>query len=350
MKKRLFVLSLAVLLGLTATACTPDGNSSTPTADNNNSSENPNESYAGVSDDAPPPAPNQPVINVSDASEPEGEISVVVLGDSIARGYGLANVEKQRYSALLAEKLADDYADVNIANYGVDGLTGAELVEFLKNDMPAEIADSDYVLVSIGGNNILGVLTEMSGVAELMTGIDSQIITDYVKYMTATDETEKSKYETVLTTLNTLLGTVNSVFTGETFAQKVAEAVEKLQNEIPEIVSLIKEENPDAKIVIQTVFNPYKSVNISLPYIESKVELASHGDAAVSVLNMAIESLAEEQGYAVLPVYDVFEASAKKAVNAAFSILTMQLNVDPHPNATGHQLIAESYYNLIKEN
>ncbi len=349
MKKRFFILSLAVLLGFTATACTPDGNSSTPT-NNNNSSENPNESYAGVSDDAPPPAPDQPVINVSDVSEPEGEISVVVLGDSIARGYGLSNVEKQRFSAVLAEKLANDYAEVTIANYGVDGLTGAELVEFLKTDMPQEIAECDCVLVSIGGNNILGVLTEMSGVAELLSGIDTQIITDYISYITATEEIEKSKYEAVLNTLDTLLGTVNGVFTSETFAQKVVEAGEKLQNEIPEIVSLIREQNPDAKIVIQTVFNPYKNVNISLPYVESKVELASHGNAAVAALNTAIESLADGEGYTVLPIYDIFEASAKKAINATFSLLTMQINVDPHPNATGHQLIAESYYNLIKEN
>ena len=349
MKKRLFVLSLAFLLGLTATACTPDGNSGTPT-DNNNSSENPNESYAGVSDDAPPPSPDQPVINVSDTSKPEGDISVVVLGDSIARGYGLKDAEKQRYSALLAEKLANDYGGVNIANYGVDGLTGAELAESLKKNMPAEIAECDYVLVSIGGNNILGVLTELSGVAELMTGIDPQLISDYVKYMTATEEAEKSKYESVVNTLNTLLGTVNGVFTGGTFAQKAAEAGEKLQTEIPEIVSLIKQTNPDAQIIIQTVFNPYKNVNISLPYVDSEIELEAHGNTAVAALNIVIESLAEAQGYTVLPIYDIFEASSKKAVNATFSLLTMQLNVDPHPNAAGHRLIAESYYKLIKEN
>lgn len=349
MKKRLFMFSLAILLGFAATACTPDSNHSTNTP-GTSSSESPDDSYAGVSDNAPPPAPDQPVVNVSDPTVPEGEISVVVLGDSIARGYGLADVEKQRFSALLAESLKNDYADVSVANHGIDGLTGAELAELLKTEMPAEIADSDYVLISIGGNNILGELTEMSGMAELITGLDAQLISDYAKFITASEETEKSKYKYAVETLNTLLGTANNIFTSDVFSKMVAEAGEKLEAEIPEIVSLIKAENPDAKIIIQTVFNPYKNVNLSLPYVEAKVEMSKHGDNAVSALNNVIESLADEQGYTVLPIWEKFENSEKKAINAAFSLLTLQFSVDPHPNAVGHKIIAEAYYDLIKEN
>ena len=89
----------------------------------------------------------------AESSEPvpetEGSISIVVLGDSIARGYGLENVETQRFSSLLEEDLKTVYKDVSVVNYGVDGQTGAELLSVLQNSPPAELNNCDCVIISI---------------------------------------------------------------------------------------------------------------------------------------------------------------------------------------------------------
>ena len=87
----------------------------------------------------------------------QGEsVRFVVLGDSIAHGYGLADIEGDRFSSVLASKLRGNFESVAAVNYGIDGLTGIGLCEKLRaGEFTQGLQGADYVLVSIGGNNIL---------------------------------------------------------------------------------------------------------------------------------------------------------------------------------------------------
>lgn len=291
----------------------------------------------------PESVPNEPEI------VPEGEISLVVLGDSIARGYGLQNVESERFSAVLEASLSQKYAEVTVSNYGVDGITGAQLSETLKTAPPDDLANADYALISIGGNNVLGRLASLDGLEQLSDDINKKVFFDYFRFLLSDTEEEKKALDYARESLNLLFKTANDTLGGAQFKSLVNTAAENLKTEIPEIIKHIRQINPDCKIIIQTVYNPYKGINIALKALDHTLDLASFGEMAVLPLNQAIEGLASEYGYTVAPVWGGFEASSKQLTNAGFDILNALFGVDPHPNSAGHALIAEIYFKLITE-
>lgn len=287
-------------------------------------------------------------IGVSSES-PTGDISVVVLGDSISRGYGLDNVEKERFSSVLSDMLKEDYASVSVSNFGVDGITGKGLLQSLDTNAPQELSECDYVIVSIGGNNILQSLSRLESLRELAGGIDLKVFIDYFRYLTTRDENKKQALDYARETINMLFRAANDSLESEAFANLIKTARDDLYNEIPAIVSRIREINKDAKIIIQTVYNPYKGMHISLKSIDETLDLSSYGEMAVAPLNEVIESLSAEYGYTVAPVRDAFEASSEQLTNAGFDLFNRYFGVDPHPNAMGHSLIAEIHHKLITE-
>ena len=285
---------------------------------------------------------------------PSGDISLVVLGDSIARGYGLKNVETERYSALLGEQLKAVYENVSVANYGVDGRTGAELVEFLNSTPPAELGTADAVIISIGGNNVLRRLGELLSGAVAVNEETVKIFTDYFGNMLATDAVGKSKFDAAAVRLNEVFKSVNAAFKSDDFNEIITTAAEKLGAELPAAVSAIRAKNPGARIIVQTVYNPYYDINISLRGVETPLELSVHGEEAVSGLNDVISSLAGENGYDVVDVHEAFSESLEKLTNAGIDFqggsgTPMNFGVDPHPNAEGHKLIASLLFKAITE-
>ena len=280
---------------------------------------------------------------------PEGSISIVVLGDSIARGYGLEDVETERFSALLSEKLKKNYAEVNVANYGVDGRTGSELLDSIKNSPAPELKDCDHVIISIGGNNILQSLKNMENLIGMAENFDPSVFIDYFKYLFAEDAETKEKFAYTLKIINAAFEDLNEAFESEQFDSVIENAGKNLEAEIPEIVSEIRKINPDAKIYIQTVYNPYDGLTVSLNNIEETLDLAYHGERAVAKLNAPIESLADVCGYTVVPVWRAFDESTKTLTNAGFELMKGKFSVDPHPNSKGHAYIAEIYYTLLTE-
>ena len=308
--------------------------------------------------------PESAVSEVSEASEiseiTEDEpsrpvlekLDIVVLGDSIARGYGLKNVESQRYSALLGEKLKDIANEVEIVNFGIDGQTGAELSEKLKTDPYPELASADKVIISIGGNNILGGLPQLVSGAFKFDGDLMTAFSDYVKYLFGTGDGDRSRYEYSVGVINDAFVAANSVFESAEFEKLISEAAEKLKKELPEIIGSIRELNPEADIYVQTIYNPYRNVGISLKYVETPLDLDSHGEKAVAGLNAVITSLCDSLGYSVVPVHDAFDSSDDKLTNAGIELLSgstpLNFGVDPHPNAAGHKVIAGLIYDMIR--
>ena len=289
---------------------------------------------------------------VNEVSEPirEKSFKAVVLGDSIARGYGLENPEAMRFSALLEKSLEAAYEEVDIFNYGVDGRTGGQLLEFLRKDPPKEIKDCDCVIISIGGNNILKMLDTAETAFKALVELDPQAVADYFKYSVAPPEgEEKDKFAYACDTISSVFGAVNAAFESDTFNSLITDAGKRLNEEIPQIIDEIRRLNPDAKIYFQTVYNPYKGINLSLKDIKEPLQLNVYGERAVAELNAPIKALEEELGYEVVPIWSEFDKSGKDLVNAGISLLPFDISVDPHPNRQGHELIAKIYYETITE-
>ncbi|HBI51318.1 MAG TPA: hypothetical protein DDX72_00880, partial [Ruminococcaceae bacterium] len=93
---------------------------------------------------------------------------IVFLGDSIAAGFGLEGYTAsdlyncRSYANIIGEmydkELPEDCTGVMV-NKAVSGATSSELLESIKSgELDEALADSDAVVVSIGGNDLLSVL------------------------------------------------------------------------------------------------------------------------------------------------------------------------------------------------
>ena len=247
----------------------------------------------------------------SDSSEPPAQevigksLCYVALGDSICRGYGLEDPETQRYSSLIGKQTG-----CTVYNYGVDGQTGAELIAFLRQGKADALSQADVISISIGANNLLHTLSSL-------------LLSLFSKF----DPTS---------------GSAVQVDVEDLFAA-VDDALAAFEQELPELMELIGEQAHNARVLFQTVYNPYRSFShFPLRLNGTATTLSSLADECVVRLNEIIRDGALQYGYTVCDVYDAFEQNADQLVNASLS----KINFDPHPNAAGHAVIAEV---LLKE-
>lgn len=221
---------------------------------------------------------------------------VVFLGDSIAQGYGLADLENERYSSLIAAEYG-----CTVHNYAIPGDDGADLLALLDEGACTELANATVIVLSIGANNVLKAAETLAPYLEQVQN-----------------------------------GTVQTIDMSETFDVIVA-GIDRFKTELPQIIQKIRAVNADAQIIFQTVYNPYRD------YTEFKVEqnglqlsFAAFSASCVIGINDVIKENADEQGYTVCDIYEPFKEYEGNLINA----LPDGSNVDPHPNAEGHRQLA----------
>ena len=265
---------------------------------------------------------------VTDAAEEPAEPTETVyvsLGDSIARGYGLADVRNEVYSAVLAGSFEESGRTMVPYNFGVDGQDSTQLAAYIVNNpaIPEALADADYVSISIGANNFLGEAFDFL-----------EICYDFQKNpstrLTADDVT--AAYQQ--------------------FNRDVAAGVDRLREDIPEIIGNIRASNEDCGILFLTCYNPYGAVDVTLDWGGAMpVNFAALAGTSVTQMNDVIRDLADDYGYTVADVYSAFEGKWDRLVNAApvESGGSLDMNaVDPHPNKNGHAVIADVLTGLME--
>jgi len=184
-------------------------------------------------------------------AEEEAKTKFVVLGDSIAQGWGLKDVKSSSYGALISEAEGYDYV-----NHAIGGHTTYNLNQRLEEEQVAsDVESADIIAVSIGGNNfLLGGMFEMIG--------DVLLKNDY------------SKMDEV----------------GADFKENFLLALGK-----------IKALNPDATLMVQTLYNPRDDF-LKEPY-----------QYAINLLNNTFaDILAQQPGaYVIVDVGAAFEGHSE---------------------------------------
>ena len=165
------------------------------------------------------------------------ELCYVSLGDSIAAGHSLPNHNENNqygignnsstkivdgcYTQLFRDNvLKSSYENINTISFARSGQTSAELLDKLQNDARVKlaVANADVITVFIGANDLLSVLNSDKtfwNMAMYLAGINDDIISDLEKGVA----TCAVNYPKIIETLNNL--------------------------------------NPNAKILFNTVYNPY---------------------------------------------------------------------------------------------
>lgn len=230
---------------------------------------------------------------------------VVFFGDSIAAGYGLADEENERYSSLIAAEYG-----CTVYNYAISGDDGKDLLELLAEGNCEQLENATVIVLSIGANNVLKAAYALVPYFESLQNGTAQGNLDVTEVMS-----------------------------------EVAQGIDRFKTELPQIIASLRAVNPDAQIIFQTVYNPYRD------FTEFKVEqngftlsFAAVSASSVISLNDVIENGAEANGYTVCEIYTPFKEYQGNLINA----LPDGSNVDPHPNKEGHKLLAELVADAVK--
>jgi len=102
--------------------------------------------------------PQTPLASPKPSSK-SSNFNMLILGDSVAKGTG--DEKSKGFSGYLPELFKKNTPkEILVTNAGIDGLESIGLLEQLQSrKLEKAIADSDFILVSIGGNDIRSILT-----------------------------------------------------------------------------------------------------------------------------------------------------------------------------------------------
>lgn len=271
-------------------------------------------------------------------------INYVALGDSISTGYGLSEytcgiTPENSYVNLIKLNLSNYNSgeSVNLNNLSVDGLSSTELLESLKttSKYEATLNQCDIVTLSIGSNDIFEPF--LSIVAE---SFDIDIFND--ENITGNIQSAiTNRFNTNPALLIYTLVTLNSTLTKN---ETLNTACSEFSTNFAEIIDIIKEQAPDAKIYVTNAYNPYYGVKFINPITNSTIlDLSTIVDGYINKINTAFSFTTPY--YSLIDVNSAFKHSASSKtslVNVSFASLSKlsTINFDPHPNAKGHEKIS----------
>ena len=251
--------------------------------------------------------------------------SYIALGDSIAYGYGLSDMDSQSYASLVSKHY--NVSSQNYQNLAVSGMTCKEFYTAIKqSNYTNAISKADLITISIGSNELLELVI---GVASETTGIPAYNNPNFVQ--------DVQTYIANLTMLKKLqlLQQFYKNLTSETTRAKIEQAISEYNDYWLRSVEYIKSKNPQAVIVATEFYNPYYEVALG------SYDMGGFVDEFIQNMNNILwQQSQSETKYKIAKIYDAFNSTDPRITNVNISLANInKFNVDPHPNANGHEII-----------
>lgn len=317
--------------------------------------------------------------------------SITIFGDSIASGYSVDESLEYNYGEILG-----DYLGADVANYADPGDTTTDLlavIDGLTDAQKNNVVNTDVVIVSIGGN-------------DLMQFAANHLLKKFILKKAAADKTQKWKwfngdwsvekinkeFADKPVTITDLMKIVN--FQGEkglidhakadiSFADDLNNAVLDMSKSlriedaddgsvgyipntvIPNIktaVGKIKAINPNARVIVQTIYQPLQFDKVYLdaegikPATVEYITLNLFRQTFEKIIDSFRTNLNGVDGIEVADIYALFtslgpdEEQGMKNAGNSFFFTGMTKSGDErdfHPNQRGHLAIATSLIDLI---
>lgn len=253
-------------------------------------------------------------------------LSIISLGDSIARGYGCQ--PEEAYGYLLYQQarsaLGEDY-EVSYQNFGTDGDTTADLLRKLRQDATIRqaVSHADIITLSIGGNDLLGQLRGIQAAVQTNQGMDS--------------------FPHALGTVLQIIASVQLAFSQELSEKVFQQYTENLTAILEEIGKLA----PRSHLLITTIPNPTVDSSIATfvgHYLEPYNNYIDSGCGTANKTD-AYPSLSVADSAAVFNTYTGDDPLTFACIDWNHP---ENLSFDPHPTPAGHQLMASQHMPLIE--
>lgn len=184
------------------------------------------------------------------------------------------------------------------------------------------IKSADLITISIGSNELLGLAIK---VVSQVTGVP------------ANDPNFAEKAQQVFLDANIIektrmLTEMYNIFTSEETKVEIEKAIKAYQENWLKSVQYIKGLNSDVEIVATEFYNPYYEIGLG------SYDLCGFVDENIQKLNqILIASSNSEKEYKIAKIYEAFNTTKPRLTNVNVSM--SNLNIDPHPNVLGHEVI-----------
>ena len=267
-------------------------------------------------------------------AQSENGTSYVALGDSISSGYGL-----EEGTLSFAQQVAQDNG-LELTNLAQDGETATSLLDKLQTDqVSAAVAQADIITITVGGN-------------DLMNALYAYLTDAYNQRNPENPTTQEDMKDAVMGGDMGVLTFALEVGPGFSNSERATQALADFHTHLTQIVLNICAENPQVQLVVVEQYNPYsylvKELSKNPIFASSAQSLCAAFGAGVADINDVIAAVAQQQECWVAKVYDAFETAQENPCNASVSV-TMKLNLDFHPNAYGHGLIAQQVTEFLAQ-
>ncbi len=254
----------------------------------------------------------------------------VALGDSIAYGYGLENKDTESYAQKVRGKC--NISTDNFNNLAVSGMTCAEFYQKIQEDEYTNaIKKAELLTVSIGSNELLGLVTKTVAEVTGVTQGDPDFVSKVQSTFLAASMTEKVQ----------MLTSIYNKFTSEEMKVEIERAIASYETNWKNSVEYIKQINPDIQIIATEFYNPYYEIALA------SYDLGGYVDEQIKKLNNILTTQSNsEKEYKIAKIYEAFNTTNPRITNVNISI--SNLNVDPHPNAAGHEVIYSKIVDVLE--
>ncbi|MCR5706680.1 MAG: hypothetical protein K6G82_00205 [Ruminococcus sp.] len=297
------------------------------------------------------------------AAAAEDISSIVVLGDSIASGYGLAEGEKT-YGEIVG-----NYYGAKTDNYAKSGDATTDLIAALESpttELSASIKGADYVIVSVGGNDMLQyasnyLLKVCANVGVLKSGYTKADIPEKPTFADLDRLVDREALKTYASANPVPMNSNIQKLRGNMVFKKADHPAYDCVIEtrvIPNIKKInadIEALNPEAKVVYQTIYDPAQ--------FDEEYYKATYTGNTLKVMNLlrpvfgaVTESFREQLmeadlgGALIADVYTDFTSLDDSGAKYSWYFTNMQKDrseMDFHPTQAGHVAIAAKVIDTI---
>ncbi|MGN1096125.1 MAG: SGNH/GDSL hydrolase family protein [Eubacteriales bacterium] len=232
----------------------------------------------------------------------------VALGDSIAAGYGLSNAA-DAYPSIIAE----DHS-LSLLNLAVSGDTSANMLNIISNS--PSIKNAALITISIGGNDLIGnrnIVISKALYDKFAPTLGRNATIALIKSITI-----EGYFDASGVNFDTIDADINRIYS-------------ELSSNLKTSINILRANNPDAIIIVHTLYNPY-------------------------IGNPAYRILGNDVGELIAPFISRINAtysSVQSATGNAFTIVDVASgmngntsffydNWDFHPTKEGHAYIAST--------
>lgn len=295
------------------------------------------------------------VFNVSAIEKYGDGKNIVVFGDSIAEGYDLGETE-YNYGQIIA-----DYIGGNVSNYAKAGDETADTLSKIKES--TDLKDADVVIISSGANDVihyssnfmLKLFSRMGCLADGYTADDipenpafNQMLQMIDVNKLKSSLSDISKAMEVDKELTRLYNNLIITDSNRNYQQYDCVIQTRVIANTEQMVEEIKAVNPDARIIVQNIYNPLQlredyalgEYNVMFNLLKLKFE---------GVIDAYIEQLNEVEGIEIADIYTDFTAGDGYAwYFTGFEDASVK-EFKVHPNQAGHLAIAVNILNILGE-